>query len=606
MKLTLTTLVMLAGCGFSITSGGGGDDSVPEGRQVTIVDDTATDFAANQGLTDGAIAPRGVIEPAAFVIGGLRARAFDGNLVTDASTYDTVVAAVGPELGFGYRQVPRDWSADSVPRPRGLGLTSSSTFTLLYTGEIALPQGMVTLEALADDRVVAQVALDGTTFGERLFAHNASATITLNVPAAGWYPIRAAYGQAGGVQKLSFAITPSGMARVAVDGDRLRARVTEDRGLVASAFDGKGLLAAAQESAVRTIDEDYAFGAPAHDVGVSTVDRYSMRFAGQLKIDEPGMYTFTADIGTEAGDLYRIWIDDKLVAQRWPPTPDVPMVTLALEPGWHDLLVDFGEEDLSAKIQLVMSGPGIPSGPIDPQRLRPAVAFGLTAPYVALTTYPLADATSTAPGVTQVNMPLVAPAGAKIAAVDYGFAIANQRLSDLTVDLLDCHGAMTVSPLAAGVPYYYYAADPSCAGMPVMPAAPWAWRVTDSVPGNGIGLGTPVIALPVLVATYSGGDRRPFATAITFMSKPHPTPGAISYAPIKVTADLRGASINVEIRAAADAASLAQATWVPAPADAPPSLAAGDVVQYRFSILTNGWQFPTVDKVEVTYVVSDE
>jgi hypothetical protein len=606
MRCWTVGAIMLAGCGFSITSADGGDDGVPEGRRVTIVDDTATDFAANQVLTDGVVASRGVIEPDAFVLGGLRASAYDGNHLADSSTYDSVVAAVGARVGFGYRQVPHDWSMDTVTRPRGLGLGTTSNFTVLYTGEIALPAGAVTLEANADDRVVVQVALDGTTFGERLFVHNGTATIVLNVPAAGWYPIRAAYAQQGGTQKFTLAMTPGAAARVEIGGDRLRARVTEDRGLVVHAFDGKGLLTPGGESAVLTVDEDYGFNPPAHDVGVASFDRYALRFAGQVMIDQKGMYTFTADIGTEAGDLYRIWIDDKLVANRWAPTPDVSSVTLELEPGWHDLLVDFGEEDFTAKIKLLMSGPGIPSGPIDPQRLRPAVAFGLTAPFVALMAYPLADASSTAPGVTQVDMPLVAPPGAKIGAVDYGFAIANQRLSDLTVDLLDCHGAKTVSPLAVGVAYYYYAADATCAGMPVMPAAPWAWRVTDNVPGNDFTFGTPAVANPVLIATYSGGDRRPFSTAVTFVSAPHPTPGAIGFAPVEVTADLRGAALSVEVRAAADAAALAQAAWVPAPADAVPSLAPGEVVQYRLSILTDGWQFPTVDKVEVTYVVPEE
>jgi len=161
---SIATVIALAGCGFSLAPGGGGDDGIPDGTRITLTDDTAAELANNAGLTDGVVAARGALEPDAFVVGGLKARGFAGNQVADASTYDGVADAVGPQLGFGYRQVPADHDA-TYDRPRGLGITTNSDYTILYTGEILLPQGIVTLTTDADDRVVVQVALDGVTFG---------------------------------------------------------------------------------------------------------------------------------------------------------------------------------------------------------------------------------------------------------------------------------------------------------------------------------------------------------------------------------------------------------------------------------------------------------
>jgi hypothetical protein len=62
-------LVFVAGCGFSLQTGSG-DDQVPEGRPISIVDDAHDDFVGTR--VDSTIAARGSIEPDAFVVSGLR------------------------------------------------------------------------------------------------------------------------------------------------------------------------------------------------------------------------------------------------------------------------------------------------------------------------------------------------------------------------------------------------------------------------------------------------------------------------------------------------------------------------------------------------------
>lgn len=595
---SIATAIALCGCGFTLNPpAGGSDDGIPDGTRITLTDDTAAQFMDNAGLVDGAVAPRGVIEPSPFVLDGLEAHAYNGNLVADSSTYDSVVAvaSTATELGFSYRQIPADWSMTIANRPRGLGITTTDQYTIVYTGEILLPSGPVTLATDADDRAIVQVALDGVTFGERLFAHNTTSTIQLQVPASGWYPIRAIVGQAGGTAHWRLDITPMGAAKIKIDGKRLRARVGAGDGLLASAFVGKGLLVPAGETAVSTVDEDYGNSAPSHDLPITSTDAFSMRFAGQVLADAPGMYTFSADVGNEPLDLFRIWIDGELVANYWPPTPDRLTATVALTEGWHDVLVDYADESQGAKVELRMSGPGVADGPIDAMHLRPAVAFGLTASFVEFANYPLMDL-----GVISVPLPVMAPGSAIIGAVDYGFGIASQRLSDLTISLIDCHGVMTLPPLVSGT-YFYFGHDPSCAGYPV---TPWSWRVTDSVAGNTVGtVGIPVLYNPVLIATYSGGDRMPFAPIVTFLSAPKRTPGAIGFAKVGITADLRGAVVMVEMRTGADETELASASWVSISDDTVPEVTASEWVQYRLAITSNGWKLWTVDKVEITYVV---
>ncbi len=315
-------VVALAGCGFTLTSGTGGDD-VPEGDRITLTDDTEQDFTTNAGVTDAEIAKRGALEPAAFVLGGLHGRAFAGEHVLPTSTYATALAAVGPELGAAYRQVPSEWDA-TQDRPRGLSINTPTDYTVLHSGEILLPLGSVTLEVHADDIMVIEISFDGgMTFAHRVVSPGTLQTLALQVPAAGWYPIRASYRQSGGNSFWRMAITPLGGAKIPIDGARLRKRLTaEDDGLIASAFDGKALLIPLGEFTVATIDENYASAGPGHDLQTTVTDRFAVRFAGQVRIDTAGDYTFSADIGAEAGDAFRIWIDGAVVANVWPPLVD--------------------------------------------------------------------------------------------------------------------------------------------------------------------------------------------------------------------------------------------------------------------------------------------
>jgi hypothetical protein len=189
---------------------------------------------------------------------------------------------------------------------------------------------------------------------------------------------------------------------------------------------------------------------------------------------------------------------------------------------------------------------------------------------------------------------------------DYGFGLQNQVTDDLAVGLADC---MAAQPLAAATAnpalpsVFYFAGDARCAGMPAAPATEWQLDFVDSLAGNGGFIG-PIVFNPSLIASYHGGEREPFARSIAFISAPIATPDAVRFGPATVTADPRGATLELSIRSAADEVALATTPWTVVPSGSTPAFPIGAVVQYQLSLGTDGWQYPSVDKVEIGYVAA--
>lgn len=580
-------------CSFSASVGGLGPDEMI----VTIVADTAEELGTGK-VTDGVIAATGRIEPDAFVLGGLHARAFTGDLVADNDSYETAVAktATLTSLGAGYRQVPTDWAAE---RPRGLGLTSGANFTLLYGGEILLPMGTIRLEIDASERAIVQVALDRANpaaFSDKLFARNEVASIELVVPEPGWYPIRTAYSEGGGDANLVMTIV-EGPARTTVGADRLRARVTAAPGLVVFAFGGPGFIGELGETARPTVDDAFGAGAPPFDLG-QPIDRFSLRYAGQLRIDTAGAYTFTGNVGIDTNDGFRLWIDREPRAYRWTSMPLTPSVTVDLEPGWHDFLLDHADEIGNAQIAITMMGPDAPAGgPIDPARLRPAVRFGNTFTYFETVAKALPDLAQ-----TLVPLPLPGDTRTVIDALDYGLRIENQQMSSLVAELVDCNGTKPLT-LATTPGYFYFPADLACRGKPTKPAFPYQFRLTDTIAGNTGFAGNGQTRDYGISALYHGGDRFPFATVVRYESAVLPTPGALRIEALRAIGALDGAVLELAVRTGADAASVAAAPWTVIAPERTDEIAASEFAQYRVVMITDGWQYPTLDKLEIDYVV---
>ena len=294
-----------------------------------------------------------------------------------------------------------------------------------------------------------------------------------------------------------------------------------------------------------------------------------------------------------------------LVAAHWTSLADTPTATLMLAEGWHDLLLDHSENTGDASVELRMAGPGIPDGPIAPERLRPVVAFGLTASSIGPAATPIIDATSNGPSLTTIPVPITGPTGAVIDAIDLGIGVDNQRMADLTADVIDCLGSSPLT-LPALPGYLYLAARTDCAGRPFSPPLSWGFRVFDAVVGNDIlYVGqTPSVAYPIVVATYHGGDRLPYAPTMTYVSSPRAISGATAWGAIALTAELFGATLTFEVRTAADEAALATAEWIPVADQEVPRGRPSELLQYRLTVAGTGWERATIDRVEIRYRVT--
>ncbi|MBA3503864.1 MAG: PA14 domain-containing protein [Myxococcota bacterium] len=576
-------LLGLAACSFSTTIGGGDDDDAPT---LTLVDDDLADGVARDGVVVA-----GRLEPDGFVLGGLHARAFQSALVDSGEDFAKVLAdaATATQTGTGYAQLPANWGG---ARPKGLGLRLDGGFTVIYDGEILLPKGETSLEIDADDRALVEV------LGTVAVVAVSSQTITFTAPEAGWYPIRAAISEDAGNARLVMTIV-QGPVRTAVDATRLRARVTNAPGLLVYAFDGQGFVGARGHTARPTIDESFGVFAPPYDLTTSS-DRFSLRFAGQLRIETQGMYMFSAALGVDTNDSWRLWIDGELVAHRWLGHPVIAVGAVDLAPGWHSILVDYADEAGNAEIEVNMTGPDAPSGgPIDPARLRPVVVFGNTFTFVSNGVTPIVDVDS-----SFVTLPLAGEPTELIDSVDYAFRVDNQDMSTLQVTLFDCTSQGKTLQINAAPSYHYFPADKTCAGKLTNPVVDWQLRFSDGAAGNNGFIGVGQVREYGLTALYHGGPKMPFAPAVIYTSGARSIAGAKRIATVRAIGSLDGADIAIEVRAAADAASL-ETTPFELVREGEPLDTVGEVAQYRITITTNGWQFPVLDKVEIDYVVAE-
>ena len=565
--------VLLVACSFELPSPGGSGTG-------QIIDDSHDDFAAGT-CSECVATPWNTVEPAAFVLGGLHARGYVGAFIADADSYDDVVAKLPASTGESYRQLPTNFQG--ADRPHGIGLVGNTDFTVLYDGEILLPAGTNTLELDADDHAIVQIALDGHTFGPPLLTVNKIASQPLVVARDGWYPIRVAYAQNGGNSRFLLALIESDSTRRAIDATRLRARVTDAPGVVAFGFDGQAFSTARGETALSGLASAFGTDAPPFDIGMRA-DFFSIRYAGQLRVDVEGDYDLAVDIGTDADDGFRLWIDHDIVASYWTGLPDQRAVTLHLAAGWHDVIVDYSEARDNAQVAVTLGG-----APIDPAHLRPAIAGGLLATFVdTVDTQIIPDN-----GQLVLDLPINGGDQKLIDAVDYGFRIANQDMATLNVDLFDCElvaKRLTTGPTPQ---LFYYSGDKQCHGKQASPT--WHLRFTDTALGGNIGTVTDY----GLGVTFHGGDRMPFAPQLTYISAPKPAPGLRRIEKLTVDGALAAASYNVSVRAADDETALAAAPFQPI-GNAPITLA-GELVQYEIDIAGDGWIYPTIDKVTIDY-----
>jgi len=534
-------------------------------------------------IAGGVISSRDLIEPTAWTIGGLWTRASDTDNFPDpvgvtwatvTSYTPTAVAAIGLPVGNYY----------AATYPSGLGLTDADYFAVWCEGEIFLETGQHGFTLDADDAAFIELDVDGTTkrLEDRYSTNNG--TLQVDVANSGWYPIRIAFGEFNTDAWLRIRHDPPGNAPDApLAIDRLRYATTTTEGLVRTAFDSEelGRQRGVTRMASPLINEDYGNGAPI-DLGLTSADYFSQRFAGQVWIDQAGTYggQVISDDGFRLA-LDGTWVAGDLTgASQTAAIPDT-----AFERGWHDLVFDHQENGGSSHLELTLGGvPG--DGHIPATVLRPVLSARERLAAGASTAGQAAIPTS-----MQVVMP--APGDAELVELTIVVNAPGAHWGDDTIDLqtpwgttyrvrnrVDATGAVVVDRIDAAV------LQPA-GSHPV--AGTWTVAVDDVGGGNDGNL-----ASVELTARYKGGSPAIAATT-TYTSGVHDfgAPQAVSGVTVRASTP-PGSSATLALRAC-DALPCSGPFQ---PAGVFP-LAASRYVQVQVELTSDGIAIPFVDDIDV-------
>ena len=621
------TAVALAGCSFAADYAGteyrcGRLDECPQGfrcaegvcvaarDEVDAGGDAATrtgtwtsggaEGFAGGSATDLIVAPRGALEPAAYYTGGVLAAGATGVLGANPTWAEVLALPASPA-----RSIARNADLSWAGVPTGLGLTVADGWTVWLEGELWLDAGDWTFRLDADDRALVELAAPGGAFARIVTATSLSpVTGTFRAETAGWYAIRWAVSDLGGPGAARIRYQgPGTPSLVDLPRDRLRARADQLRGLVTYAFDGErfGGDRAITIDATAPADVDWDTGAPT-DLGLSSGDDWSLRWAGQVYLDTGGTYAFRY----QSDDGQRLWLDGVLISSRWDgQAHDETTAPVTLEAGWHDVVIDLSERVRRARALLsIASGPGAGAAlPVD--RLRPVEGRGERYEHLARRpNLTIPDAVSgTSPGVADATASSAAPAGATANGVELTVAYTHGRQGDLRIALVAPSGRVVVlrepDATTTSGSFVEYWSTTALDGEPA--GGTWTVRFTDIAPGAA---GT-VDEVQLTVHTRGAGQP-PIATEAVYVSPVRAVDPGSTITAVRWTARTpTGTGAAIFVRTGADADAVASAPWVGPLADptgaTAPAVPAGGAVQYRVELTSDGDRIPSLESLAIDH-----
>jgi hypothetical protein len=581
------------GCCAIVSAGCAFDPSGPIAAQA-FRDDTAADFGAPGAITsDLTIEADGHLAPIAYVTGAVIARGANTQLFGTIATASWDAVASAPAAGTA---LAAPMGAFGARAPAGLGITKTDGFTAWLEGEVWLEAGVHGFDLYADDVGFLELAPATGAFTRVVTAAwPTKVSGSFTAATAGWYRLRAAYTDGTGDAAFQLDHTPPGASAAArFDLDRLRVPVGDLQGLVTDAFDdalflrpvGRALLAG------DALDLDFANKIP-DDSGITAADTWSLHWAGQVRIDRAGDYKLMLD----TDDGQRLRVDGALVLDK--PSTESEIATtpaLALDPGWHDLVIEETQNVQSAHARLrVASGPDLTGGPFPRAHLRPVIPRTDRVTGAADDT----DLYFSANGRVSYTFKPDLPAGATVVGIDVGYTINHPHLRDLAVTVRAPDGSTTDIRPAGDVDRMgvtnerrtTHALD----GKPA--AGAWNIDVKDTAGKDGGNTRDAAISIH-----YRGG-RAPIPPLAAYESAVRDlgATSAIEHVVVTATAAAGSAAI-VRVRTCAAPEACAAAPWSdPVASDAPPAVAPGRYLQYRVELTSDGDRAASVDAVEVFY-----
>lgn len=581
----------LVGCSFHTHPfGSGGDDAPPPGVLWEL--DTAADFAGSgyqvQAIT---IEPGGMLTPHGYVYGGLIMNGLHGT-----------------ELWSTLTQPPFDYSATMGQTPGGAALYTGGYFS---TSDSLTNVGIATNdlfslwmqgEAYIDANDVLAIDADGAGFIDLYFAgswhqmaYSRSDGVNVSVPvtAAGWYPVRIGYGEGTSSGHLDVRHGPSGTLSP-FSRDRLRAVASEITGTMRlqffhQIFGGTGADGVPPISHLETTDLLPAL--PSIDLA-----DFSVRWFGQVRVDQPGTYAFTVD----SDDGNQLYAGSAGVATHWAQQDaysGASSLGAMLDAGWNDLALDYNQVSTTQRLSLTMNGAPVPAAqlrPVEPRHDRLVANTVVPAAPVAVMNDNGTLATLTA---NVVGYP-----SEVVTSIDVMIEYTTQHREQLVVKLLRPGGSpITIQNHqgtggATGFQDQIHVTDPQLVGGP----APGAWVIGlgDDVTG---GNNTTLLQLNLTLHTSIGPEQ--IALIGTYTSPVKDLGSPLSAITDVSWAERAPIASEVALRAC-DQPDCSDAPAWSAPIDphGHPALPARRYLQAQVTMHSDGTKEPELDKLAIHYV----
>jgi hypothetical protein len=576
----------LVACGFD--TGG-----LPPGH--VLRDDTAADFqATGSSLEQAEIADTGLISPIAYVTGAALAKGANSELFQDPTKVDwtTLDAATPARVALA---APLGTVGNGAPA--GVGIAQNDNWTVWIAGEVWLEAGTHTFALTADDNGVVDVAPAPGAAYQRVVTSQwfqPEQTGTFTAPADGWYPVHLAWSESSGAASFVLRHQPPGGALLPFDADRLRVAVGAQRGLVADAFDDFYLVRPVARSLFATpmLDQDFGTAVPA-DSGITASSSYSFHWAAQIRIDTGGDYAFALD--TDDGS--RLRVDGQVAIDALTSTSqNNTSPVIHLDPGWHDVVIDYTQLQAAAHARFhVASGPDLAGGPFPLDRVRPVVPRTDRVGGASDDT----DLNFAAGGTAFYTLSPPIPAGATVAGVDAVYTTNVQHSRDLQITIIAPDGTRAIVRPQGDVDHGGASVERRTThlldGKPA--SGPWQVEVIDKSGQDGGSMRDAAITVH-----YVGGHA-PIAVTSAYQSAVRDLgmPSRIDDVSYSATVP-DGTHVAVRLRTGASPEDLMAQPWSdPAVSGSPPLVGAGQFVQYRVEMTSDGDHSPSFDWIELVY-----
>jgi hypothetical protein len=572
----------------------------PPGEQQVWRDDSAADFGLAGAYTEEvSIEPAGFVGPAAYFAGGVRLSGIDRNAIADQQTPWSELAAL-PRAGTSFA---RGLELDFSDAPLGLGLTKGDDIAILVEGEIYLDMaGAWRFELTANDIGFFELApptssssssSSASSFTRVVADQNVATTGTYDVPGPGWYRFRGAFADAAGTAAYELRYDSPGPGNLRhVPASVLRAPAGDVSGMIVDGFEDPfligpvGSILEAGTLAGISFQAD-PFGLP---VGNSSL---SLRFSTQVLIDAAGDYA----LRIQSSQGHRAWLDGRSVADKLDVTPQTTVTAAtALEPGWHDLVVDLNRISASSS-QLdvtVAAGPTWVGQAIPSDHLRPVVGRATRwAGDAAAFTSAIPDG-----GTLTRTVGFDVPPDLMATRIDTQIKLNHGDL--MTVEIkLDPPVGLTVTQVTAGA----LTGNGGYSRHGTMPASTaggsWGFLVSDTAAGDNL---TGSVTYAGVTVLGSGGPA-PFSGSYRYVSAPRDLGEVTAFSPIKWGLRQAGpaSKVTVSLRSCDAEAACAEEPWTAVTEGAYPAVRPRRFAQYMVEVSGTD-DIPTaLDWIEIGY-----